>query len=514
MRIGIYNRYWNTFGGGEKYTGTIAEILSHDHDVELISVEYVDWELFQSRLHLDLSKCSTLQWPNEPCSKLSFFTASYDLFINSTYGSSIMPRSPQSALICYFPHRIDYFTIIRFRATQWIKILLSDRRKKLFSQNKQKDFTIVPISGFFPIESDGRIWIGSEAIFKIMSDMPLRIQIPLWPDSYNGIQCIKVDNNEVTWWQDGGNLCFTSPEKHAESNIISISSKPMPLMDMGSDTRVLGACLDTCNIRWGELSATLSHSLPEKTPIEALSAYDRIISISHFTTEWINKRWQLSSVELQPPIDNEEFNCDLSFSKEKIILSVGRFFAGGHNKKHFEMAEAFIKMRSDGSIPNDWHLVLVGARHLEHPMHIAYYEKLEALCAGHPIDLRPDLPFSELINYYRRASIYWHAAGWGERIERFPERFEHFGMTTCEAMACGCVPIVFDAAGQKEIVSTVELGYRFSSYEMLAQQMNILTNATPVELKEMGKKAQESIARFARSTFGERVREAFNDIAY
>ena len=147
-------------------------------------------------------------------------------------------------------------------------------------------------------------------------------------------------------------------------------------------------------------------------------------------------------------------------------------------------------------------------------MHLDYFDRLTELCSGHPIDILPDLPFSDLLTYYRKASIYWHGAGWGERVEQFPERFEHFGMTTCEAMACACVPVVFDAAGQQEIVANEELGFRYSTYEMLATQMGVLVNASPESLAEIGKRAQTSIERFARANFHERVRDAFRGLAY
>ena len=87
-------------------------------------------------------------------------------------------------------------------------------------------------------------------------------------------------------------------------------------------------------------------------------------------------------------------------------------------------------------------------------------------------------------------------------------------MTTCEAMASGCVPVVFDAAGQQEVVESSTIGFRYSSNEMLARQMETLTNADPAVLFEIGKKAQASISRYAHSSFPEKVRNAFRDLAY
>jgi hypothetical protein len=515
MKIGIYNRYWNTCGGGENYTGSIAELLSQDHDVELISVEPVDWDRIQSRLRLDLARCTTRQWPNEPCARLSPLSAQYDLFVNSTYSSSMMPRSDKSALICYFPHRIDSFTNLRFRTTQWIKEILSRLKSKRFEKDPDRN-SIFPVAGVFSTEQDGRAWAGPEAMLAVSGERPKMIRIPLWPDAYNDIQSINADGRELSWQIMGRELCIEPPPIWGGMNLLTLVSNPMSaaMKGVSQDTRELGVCIDTRGSAWEDSTAQFSREMSNVSPQESLSSYTRIISISEFTTEWIDRRWHLSSFELPPPIDTDEFTSDPSLTKERIILSVGRFFAGGHNKKHHKMAKAFIRMRKERRIPEDWRLIFVGSRHREHPSHLAYFDKLVELCAGHPIDILPDLPFAELQRHYRRASIYWHAAGWGEGIEQFPERFEHFGMTTCEAMACGCVPVVFDAAGQQEIVASSEIGFRFSDYETLARQMETLTNAEPAVLFEIGKKAQASISRYARSSFPAKVRNAFRDLAY
>ena len=60
--------------------------------------------------------------------------------------------------------------------------------------------------------------------------------------------------------------------------------------------------------------------------------------------------------------------------------------------------------------------------------------------------------FPELSRLYGQASIYWHAAGFGEDLAVHPEKAEHFGMTTVEAMSAGAVPLVYAGGGQKEII--------------------------------------------------------------
>lgn len=513
MKIGIYNRYWNTCGGGENYTGSIAEALSHDHEVELISVEPVDWDKLQSRLRLNFSRCIMRHWPSESCNALSPLSSEYELFVNSTYCSTMMPRSERAALICYFPH-----SLLTSRSA------LKAAVKRWFGKSKVGNWKLANqlpggealclISGIYGIEPDGRAWGKAEVVLAVSGSGASEVRIPLWPGSYAGIKEVHCNGRPLAWQVRANELYIETPVPRLGVEMVTLLSEPMGHALKGrADARELGLCLDLRKHRWGG-TVLLIPGMKEVAPRKALAAYDKIISISRFTSEWIGRRWHLPSFELPPPIDTGLFTDGEIQTRGKIILSVGRFFAGGHNKKHDAMARAFIRMREGRRIPADWRLVFIGARHREHQDHLDYFDKLVALCTGHPIDILPDLPFDTLLTYYRRAPIYWHAAGWGERIARYPERFEHFGMTTCEAMACGCVPVVFDAAGQQEIVDSSEIGFRFSNYETLALHMERLTKADPSTLQAIGRRSQASIARYARSEFGEKVRQAFNGLAY
>jgi glycosyltransferase involved in cell wall biosynthesis len=51
---------------------------------------------------------------------------------------------------------------------------------------------------------------------------------------------------------------------------------------------------------------------------------------------------------------------------------------------------------------------------------------------------------------------------------------EHFGITIVEAMAAGCVPIVHDSGGPREIV-TSDVGFRWSDLSTAARQITTLS---------------------------------------
>ncbi len=94
-----------TRGGGERYAGTVAEILSRHHDVDLIGDEPVDRSELSDVLGLDLSRTTYRQWPPLESADLSNLTGDYDLFINSTFGSNLASKAAKSAYLVFFELR-------------------------------------------------------------------------------------------------------------------------------------------------------------------------------------------------------------------------------------------------------------------------------------------------------------------------------------------------------------------------------------------------------------------------
>ena len=189
--------------------------------------------------------------------------------------------------------------------------------------------------------------------------------------------------------------------------------------------------------------------------------------------------------------------------KERRILSVGRFFAGGHSKRHDVLVEAF-KRLCDGGLEG-WRLDLAGSVHREGP-HRGYYERVRALAEGYPVDFHPDASLEQLLELYRRASIYWHAAGLGSAKDD-PEQREHFGMTVAEAMGYGAVPVVYAAGGVGEIVHDGTDGVHWESFEELVDLTRLLADDEP-RRQELGEGARAASARFGRAVFKRKMAEA------
>lgn len=198
-----------------------------------------------------------------------------------------------------------------------------------------------------------------------------------------------------------------------------------------------------------------------------LESYNEILSISGYTEYWIKRYWKKDSRILFPPVDTESFKAG---SKEKIILSVGRFFPEHHNKKQYELARAFTEMvKTDPNEMKDYRLILAGG--LENrESHTAYVEKIKEISEGYPIEIRTNISWSELKDLFSKAMIFWHAAGLNEDENKNPAKFEHFGITTVEAMSAGCIPVVINRGGQKEIIEEAVNGFKFEDISELKEK--------------------------------------------
>jgi glycosyltransferase involved in cell wall biosynthesis len=95
--------------------------------------------------------------------------------------------------------------------------------------------------------------------------------------------------------------------------------------------------------------------------------------------------------------------------------------------------------------------------------------------------------------------------GYGEDPERHPERFEHFGMTTAEAMAAGCVPMVIAAGGQVEIVRDGGDGFWWSSPAELKGCVSRFLGMSPAAVARMRSAARERACSFGPGPFRERL---------
>ncbi len=231
-----------------------------------------------------------------------------------------------------------------------------------------------------------------------------------------------------------------------------------------------------------------------------LKTWDLIIYNSKFTRQYSQKNWPLKSEVIYPPVDVMEIK---PLKKEKYILSVGRFFGYLKSKKHDILIKTFAKLYRDKNL-KDWSLHLVGS---SGEGDMSYLEKLKKLAKNLPVHFYPNLEYGQLKKLYGKSLIYWHAAGYGEGD---PTKMEHFGISTVEAMAGGCVPIVIKKGGQLEIVTGEKSGFLWDTIDELENlTLKVIRNDKLREENSMG--ASKRAQRFSKKNFIERIKEIISD---
>lgn len=225
-----------------------------------------------------------------------------------------------------------------------------------------------------------------------------------------------------------------------------------------------------------------------KTKIKFLNIKN-VICNSSFTKSYIDKKFGIKSAILYPPTFIGKAKTK---QKEKVILHVGRFetnIEGTNFKKQDVMIDVFKEMVRRGL--KDWRFVLVVSFKKEDGGNLS---KLKKKAQGLPIEFIENPNNSALQIEYGRAQIYWHATGFGEDLIRHPERAEHFGIATVEAMDAGAVPVVINAGGQREIVEDGKNGFLWNTPEELQEKtLQIIHNE---DLWQKLSKASKERAKF------------------
>jgi len=222
---------------------------------------------------------------------------------------------------------------------------------------------------------------------------------------------------------------------------------------------------------------------------------------SHFTKKVIEQRWRTKvPYVINPMVDLAEFSPNTK--KEKIILNVGRFFRQLHSKRQDVMVEAFKQLvDKNPQLMKGWQLVLVG--NVEDK---SYFNQVKQATGEYQIKIIENAKRADLLEYYNRASIYWHATGFAIDEQFEPEKVEHFGITTLEAMAAGVVPVVINKGGQPEV-----LGAKLSTHlwetidELKAITISLIKNKD--KLEKGRKLALKQATTFSKERFTKRVKQ-------
>lgn len=235
-------------------------------------------------------------------------------------------------------------------------------------------------------------------------------------------------------------------------------------------------------------------SISDKIKVKAYTS----VTNSAFTKKFIDKAYGFNSKVLYPPVAVQSFKPGRKINQ---ILYVGRFSQLTQKKNHHLLIEAF-KLLDKKFI--NWKLVLAGGSGVG--TDVGYLEDLQKSSKGKNIEIITNPSFEKIKSLYSQSKIFWSASGFGSNEESDPTQVEHFGISLVEAMSAGCVPLVSNLGGHKEIIINGVCGYLCNDIDEMAK----LTNQICLNQKKYQELASQAIERsklFSESAFRESLKK-------
>ncbi len=229
-----------------------------------------------------------------------------------------------------------------------------------------------------------------------------------------------------------------------------------------------------------------------------LRSFRTIVANSHYTAGWIKHRWGRTAKVLHPPVRAIEPR-----PKQPIILALGRFTAGGRSKRQLDLVALFRRLLEAGV--EGWELHLAGFPH-----DADYVTRVEQAAHGMPVRIHIAPDRDELERLIGRASLFWHATGAGVDAEAEPEKMEHFGIATVEAMSAGTVPVVIGRGGQPEILGDPPCGVLWQTEDEALEATRRLIHDS-AKREALAAQAIERARTFGFGPFAQRARRLIED---
>ena len=505
MRAAVYNRFLHSMGGGERHSSMLAQVLAEEGwEVDLIGHEDVGKDILADHLGLDLSKVNLRVEPLQSEAELSRVSAEYDLFVNASYMSRIRARAKYNLYLCYFPTPFDH------DMARWRRMLVA----RLGPYTRGVTGTVIFGPNWYPPEG-GRlrtwVWSGGNGVLELpplprSCALVLEVGRPGAPSPCEAVLRDEDGQELARFSASSGRFQRYEVELPASDESRTLRLESPTFVPGGGDPRTLGVAVSKLRLTGTikgfrqVLVARFPWLQRDPTDLSFLETYQRVMANSEYTRGWIKRLWGVDSDVLFPPVRVQDLRPG---PKERKILTVGRFFAPGlgHSKKQLEQVQAFGAIVRRGGLPG-WRLHVVGGCE---PSQRPYLEKVRRAAEGLPVSIHPNAPRREVEQLFASSSLFWAATGLGEDDTKQPWVFEHFGITTVEAMAAGCVPVVYDKAGHREIVRHGVDGFRWTTLEELERYTLRLAD-DPEELARMAAAATERAQSFSEEAFAARWR--------
>jgi len=161
-----------------------------------------------------------------------------------------------------------------------------------------------------------------------------------------------------------------------------------------------------------------------------------LLANSRFTSEAIKESLKVTAKVLYPPVSTLFFQNDFITSKgdqrENLVVTIGRIT----EDKKMETIPQIANLLHEENIK----FIIIGFAYDESALRKINTE-IKRLNLNEKVIILTDASKEEIKKILERAKVYLH-----------PPVIEHFGISIAEAMALGCIPVVYNIGGVKEFV--------------------------------------------------------------
>lgn len=220
-----------------------------------------------------------------------------------------------------------------------------------------------------------------------------------------------------------------------------------------------------------------------KRSLKKLNA--KLLLVSEFTRMRVKKWWGRDGVVVYPPVDVEKFSQVWDNRDRDGVITIGRFTPEKGHLMQLKIAEKMpdITFRICGSAKTP------------------YYQRWFNYIRGkaEEMDLRnvefyPSVPFKKLLQLIGESKVFLHTFA-----------REDFGLTTCETITGGCIPVVPDEGGSVEIVFFKKL--RFNNVEEAVKKLRYAHDMSPTESSRIRDKLKKHVWQFREENFQRKMLE-------
>lgn len=242
-----------------------------------------------------------------------------------------------------------------------------------------------------------------------------------------------------------------------------------------------------------------------------LEAIDAMVAYSEFVSKWIQVRLPERANPLiriiSPAIP--AYTNDLQIKDSTKILTIGRFFKGGHDKNLDFLSETLRNLNSEIDNERKISLDIVGAVDLDAKGN----ELISKILSNKDLNvsLHPNASNAVLQTLLHDSSIYWHASGLSVDVNNDPQNCEHFGIAPLEGMSAGLVPFAVNNGGPSSYIQDGHNGFLYDTGDELLEKTRFFLSLNESQTLEMRENARETALRFSQESFASNWNTLLNE---